>query len=141
MSDVMMAFADSNKGNTRIYQFGVDTAAYQELERSSEYRWAQKAVVGGKPHSDSVGPGLDSVEFNGVIYPHYRGGLGQIDSLRSIQSQGKPVRWVDGLGKDRGLWVIKRIVESESHYFTRGVPLKIEFRISLEEYAGGYLPH
>lgn len=142
MADVMMAFADpDNNGDTAVYSFGVATAAYDELERVSKYRFAKKAVIGSKPHTDAIGGDLDTVEFSGVIYPHYSGGLGQMDDLRTLMNKGKPIRWVDGLGKDRGEWVITKLTETQGRFFDKGVPLKIAFRVSLQEYIDGYIQY
>ncbi|MCW7553641.1 phage tail protein [Endozoicomonas gorgoniicola] len=118
------------------YRLGTTTAAVQELERVSEWRWADKDVIHGKPQSDYIGPGLDTIELNGVIYPHFRGGLGQVDAMRAEADKGTPLRMVLGTGQDMGLWTIRRISENQTRIYDRGIPLKVEFRLSLKEYRG-----
>ncbi|MGI9278207.1 MAG: phage tail protein [Endozoicomonas sp.] len=118
------------------YRFSVATAALQELERTSEWRWADKDVIQGKPQSDFIGPGLDTLELNGVIFPHFRGGLGQVDAMRAEANKGAPLRLVLGTGQDMGLWTIRRIQETQRRLYDRGIPLKVEFRLSLKEYRG-----
>lgn len=117
------------------YRFSVDTAALQELERTSEWRWADKDVINSKPRSDYIGPGLDLLELQGVIYPHFRGGLGQVDAMRREAGKGVPLRLVSGNGSDLGLWTIRRITEIQQRICQAGVPLRIEFRLSLKEHA------
>ncbi len=127
MADVMMALGG--------YRFSIDSAALQEMTRSSEYRWSDSKVIGNKPRSEFLGPELDSLEMNGVIYPFYRGGFGQVDLMRAEADTGEAVRLVDGLGKDWGLWTIRRIEENRKKLFVAGAPRKIEFRLSLKEFA------
>ena len=43
------------------FTFGVDTAAYQQLTRVSEYRWASQERIGQGPALQSVGLGSDTI--------------------------------------------------------------------------------
>ncbi|WP_067519542.1 phage tail protein [Endozoicomonas ascidiicola] len=118
------------------YRFGTTTAALQEMDETSEWRWADKEVIQGKPRSDYIGPGLDSLELPGVIYPHFRGGLGQVEAMKAEADKGSPLRLVLGTGQDMGLWTIRRITQRKTVLQQQGVPLKIDFRISLKQYGG-----
>ncbi len=62
------------------YRFSIDTAAYQQLQRTTEYRWQSQARVGRLPAQQYVGPGSDSITLNGIIHPYYKGGLKQLDA-------------------------------------------------------------
>ena len=64
------------------YRFSIDTSAYQELLRTTSYRWARQPRLGRLPARQFVGPDGETITLNGVIYPHYKGGLGQLDALR-----------------------------------------------------------
>ena len=80
------------------YRFALNTAAYQTLRRKTQYRWAQQArLVQGLAHQ-YIGMGNDTIDLQGVIYPHYRGGLSQLHQLRKQAQQGEPQLLVDGLG-------------------------------------------
>ena len=48
------------------YRFGVSTAAYRELTRAAEYRWAAQERLGRLPARQYLGPGS---ELSGVIHP------------------------------------------------------------------------
>lgn len=117
------------------YRFAVDTATYNKLERRSTWRWAKKEVVGSKPLTDYVGPDLEEIQLSGVIYPHYRGGLGQLDAMRAEATKGEPLRLVLGTGADLGLWCLLEVTETQGNIYRRGIPLKIEFQLKLQEYA------
>ena len=48
------------------FTFSVDTAAYQELSRTSEYRWASQDRIGQMPALQAVGPGSESINLDGT---------------------------------------------------------------------------
>ncbi|MBO9493841.1 phage tail protein [Thalassotalea sp. G20_0] len=126
MAKTMLALGD--------FRFSVDTAAYQRLRKVASWRWAKKDTASGKPGLDYIGPDLQEVSMNGTIYPHYKGGLGQVPKMKAMGDSGTPQRLVDGLGNDLGLWAISRLEEIQSQFHDRGVPLKIDFDLSLMEY-------
>jgi phage protein U len=63
------------------YRFSIDTAAYQTLKRRQSYRWQSQERLLRSPAQQFVGLGDDTITLAGVIYPHYRGGLGQLNDL------------------------------------------------------------
>ena len=126
MAEVMMALGD--------FRFSVNSAAYDSLRRSDEFRWASQDVIGREPALQYLGLGKTTVEMSGTIHPHYKGGLRQIDRMRTEARKGEPLRWTDALGNANGLWVIVRIEETQSRHLANGAPLKVEFRIELGRY-------
>lgn len=119
------------------FSFGLDTATFQEMSRSTEYRWPGQERIGAADALQFTGRGPDTITLPGVIYPHYRGGLGQIDGLRKLAGSGKPLLLVDGRGAVHGEWVIERIEETQSAFLPGAVPRKISFSISLRRYGDG----
>ena len=116
------------------YRFSLNTSAYQSLKRSSEYRWPSIERIGKEPLLQAIGPGCDHIELDGVIYPHFRGGLGQINAMRDSASRQEPLMLINGLGEVLGRFVITQIEETQNTFLADGVPRKIEFRLSLERY-------
>lgn len=118
------------------FQFGISTAAYQELRRKTEYRWpAQERFMQGEA-LQYVGPGADTITLPGVIYPGFRGGTGQLDAMRALAAQGTPHMLITGAGSVLGEWVVERIEEGQSVFAAAGAPRKQEFTMSLRKYAG-----
>lgn len=115
------------------YRFSVSTAAFQSLERTSEYRWAQMNTFGTRPANQFVGIGKDEIRLKGVIFPHYKGGLAQIDAMRATAANGQPLKMVSSTGEKLGKWVIVSIQEAQSHLIN-GQPLKQEFTVVLRYY-------
>jgi len=122
------------------FQFSMETAAYDELVRKTSYRWAAIERFGKAPAQQFVGLGEDSIELKGTVYPHWRGGLYQVDDMRAVGAEGKPQRMVAmpaiNLGVDMGLWVIKGVEEIQSAIRPGGRPGKQRFRMSLLAYGG-----
>ncbi|MBJ6930676.1 phage tail protein, partial [Vibrio cholerae] len=56
------------------------------------------------------------------------------DKMKAEGDKGNPLRMIDGLGKDLGLWTIRSLEVDKSQLFTKGVARKIEFNIELKEY-------
>ncbi len=113
------------------YTFGIETAAYQKLTRLAEYRWARQDIIDNRPGYQFMGPGEETIKLPGVIYPHYRGGLGQVQSMRQVAIEGAPMLLIDSLGHIYGRWVIRRVEERTSDYLAGGVPRKIQFDLEI----------
>lgn len=121
--EVMMALG--------AYRFSLATAAYATLQRATEYRWASQDRLGRGPARQFVGQGDDTITLAGVIYPHYKGGLRQVDTMRAEAAKGQPLDLVDGFGRVWGPWVILSVRENQSALLGNGAPLKIEFQVEL----------
>lgn len=126
MSETMMALGS--------YRFSIDSAAYQELKHSQAYRWQAQERLQRRPAMQFLGAGEESVELSGLIYPHFKGGLEQLDTMRAEASKGQPLLLVDGLGFVWGQWVITQIDEGQSFFQGNGQPLKQSFQLKLVNY-------
>jgi phage protein U len=126
LSTVMMALG--------AFRFGVLGGSYQQLSRRAGYRWEQQDRIGRDPAQQFLGPGPEEIQLEGVIHPHYRGGLGQIEAMRLIARTGQPLMLVDGLGWVWQRWVIVDVHEARSVLFADGTPRRIEFRLTLRSY-------
>ncbi len=126
MIEVMMALGD--------FRFSLNTAAYQQLRRTVEYRWPTQERAGRRPAKQFTGIGAETVALEGTIYPHYRGGLAQMEAMRGLAGKGRPQILTDGTGKVWGRFCIERIEETQTLFFGDGTPRKQEFRLSLGRY-------
>ncbi len=126
MPEYLMALGD--------YRFSGRTAAYDELERSTAYRWQAQDRLGERPAQQYLGIGAEEISLRGVIYPHHRGGLGQIEAMRSEAGRGEPLMLTGADGYVRGKWCIARIEESQRLFHVDGSPRQVEFRLRLVRY-------
>lgn len=118
-------------------KFSVDTAAYQQLSRSAEYRWARQTQIGRNDALQFTGLGPETIELRGVVFPFHRGGLRQPDRMRLTASIGLPLPLIDGRGRVLGLWVIESVSEDHEVFAAQGVPRKQTFSMRLTRYDGG----
>jgi phage protein U len=125
-ADVMMQL-----GN---FQFSINTAAYQELRRNVEYRWAELGRIAHRPSLQFVGVGRDEIELRGVILPTFQGGIHQVDILRSYAQKGQAQTLTTGRGENWGPWCVLAISDEQQTLTFKGTPLKIEFGLRLSYY-------
>lgn len=116
------------------FRFGVNRAGYQSFSRSASWRWEAQDRLGRAPALQYLGPGSDEITLEGVIYPHFRGGLRQVELMRLVAGTGQPMGLVDGLGWVWERWVIATVEERKSLFLTDGAPRKIEFTLGLRAY-------
>lgn len=119
------------------YVFSLDTAAYQQLARTTAYRWQALERVNQLAALQFTGPGEDSITLNGTILPTFRGGLGQLDAMRAQAAKGEPLMMVDGRGYVHGRWVILGVNETQKTFEKGGAPLQVDFSIRLRKYDEG----
>lgn len=116
------------------FRFGVNRANYQHFTRAASWRWEAQDRVGRRPALQFLGPGTDEITLEGVIYPHFKGGLRQVELMRLVADQGQPLILVDGLGWVWDRWVVASVEERKSLFLSDGAPRKIEFTVGLMAY-------
>ncbi len=119
------------------FQFGIDTASFQELQRASQYRWSGVNRIGRKPAQQFTGSGADTIKLRGTIFPSFAGGLSQMTVMRGQADKGVslPLVYSDSsVAQFVGNWCITDINETRTVFWADGRPRKIEFDLSLIEY-------
>jgi phage protein U len=116
------------------FRFGVNRASYQTFARAAQWRWEKVDRVGRTPALQFMGRDADEITLEGVIYPHFKGGLRQVELMRLVADQGAPLILVDGLGWIWDRWAITAIDETKSIFLPDGAPRKIEFTVTLQAY-------
>jgi len=133
-------FSGNDSGNAPTllmlggFKFSLNTAVFQEVQRSTSWRWPAQERVGQYDALQFTGPGDDRVTLPGVVYPDFRGGVAQVESLRQIAAQGKPVRLISATGEMLGLWVVLSVDETASSFKPDGTPRKQEFNVTIRKY-------
>lgn len=117
------------------YRFAVTTGGYERLQRSTSWRWPTQERIGSAPAHQFMGPGTDKLTISGVIFPHFRGGLRQVDAMRAQAGRGQPLNMVDGTGVNWDRWVVMSIEEGKEAFMSDGAARKIDFSVELEKYA------
>ena len=116
------------------YYFNLDTAAFDELRRSTEFRWAAQERLGRRPAQQAVGMGEEKITLKGAIFPGFKGGIKQLDTLRSLGAQLKPLTLTTGYGDVLGTWCLKNVEEEQSALLQGGIPRKQAFTLEFVRY-------
>ncbi|MBX8469755.1 phage tail protein [Pseudomonas sp. RIT778] len=116
------------------YYFNLDTAAFDELRRSTEYRWASQERLTRRPAQQAVGIGEEKITLKGAIFPGFKGGIKQLDTLRSLGAQQLPLTLTTGYGDVLGTWCLKNVDEEQSALLQGGIPRKQAFTLEFVRY-------
>lgn len=122
------------KANERPYYFNLDTAAFDELRRQTAFRWAAQERLTRRPAQQAVGLGEEKITLKGAIYPSFKGGLKQLDRLRSIGAKLLPLNLTTGYGEVLGNWVLTNIEEEQSSLLPGAIPRKQGFSLEFVRY-------
>jgi len=115
-----------------MFVFSVDTALYDALTRSREWRHATAERFGARPAAQFVGPGADNVGISGQIIPEIAGSFSALETLADMAATGDNYPLIDGLGRILGHYRIVRLDEDHGVVMAGGIPRKIGFRLDLE---------
>jgi phage protein U len=115
-----------------MFVFSLHTAAYQEMQRQTDWRHASNNRFGAAPARQFVGRGDDAISLPGIILPELAGSLLSLDALRLMANTGKAWPMVEGSGRIYGLWVIESLSETKTLFFRDGTPRRIEFTVNLK---------
>lgn len=116
------------------YYFNLDTAAFDELRRSTEYRWASQERLTRRPAQQAVGIGEEKITLKGAIFPGFKGGIKQLDTLRSLGAQQLPLTLTTGYGDVLGTWCLKSVDEEQNALLQGGIPRKQAFTLEFVRY-------
>jgi phage protein U len=116
------------------YFFNLDTAAFDELSRSTEFRWASQERLSRRPAQQAIGMGEEKLTLKGTIYPGFKGGIKQLDTLRIIGARLQPLTLTTGYGEVIGTWCLKTIAEEQGAFLHGGIPRKQGFTLEFGRY-------
>lgn len=116
------------------YYFNLDTAAFDELSRSTEFRWASQERLSRRPAQQAIGVGEEKLTLKGTIYPGFKGGIKQLDTLRTIGARLQPLTLTTGYGEVMGTWCLKTIAEEQGAFLHGGIPRKQGFTLEFGRY-------
>lgn len=116
------------------YYFNLGTAAFDELRRQTSARWAAQERLTRDIAQQAVGHGEDKLSLKGAIFPTFKGGLKQLDALRTIIRKLQPVTLITGYGDVLGTWCLLSIDEEQSALLPGGIPRKQGFSLEFVKY-------
>lgn len=120
--------------NVQPYYFNLDTAAFDELRRQASFRWAGQERLRRSVAQQAVGLGEEKITLKGAIFPHHKGGLKQLNTLRTIGRGLRPLNLVTGYGEVLGDWCLVSVEEEQSNLLAGGIPRKQGFTLEFVSY-------
>jgi len=115
-----------------MFAFQIGTLPYQELRRRFEWRFAEGERFGVRPATQFLGPGAESVELAGALYPGEGiGAYSSIDTIREMADKGDGYTLTSGTGEVWGVFTIRSLDLSQSLFFVDGAARKSDFTLSL----------
>lgn len=120
-----------------MFIFSLETLAYQEFQRQTEWRHGETSRIGTNPASQYLGRGQDTITLPGVLLPALAGTPLSLDTLRYMADTGKAWPLVEGTGKIYGVWVIVSLSETRALFFPDGAARRIEFNLVLKRIDDG----
>jgi len=114
-----------------MFVFELKSLPYQQLQRDTQWRHPSQNRVGQRPAYQYLGPGEDTIQLSGSLYPEITGGRVTLDDVRIMADEGKAWPLIEGSGRVYGFWSITNVTETSSVFFEDGTPRKIDFSISL----------
>ncbi|AKV07174.1 oxidoreductase [Pseudomonas fluorescens NCIMB 11764] len=120
-----------------MFIFSLETLAYQELQRQTEWRHGSTSRIGTNPARQFLGRGDDSITMPGILLPALAGTPLSLDTLRAMADTGKAWPLIEGTGRILGIWVIDNISETKTLFFSDGAARRIEFTIALKRIDDG----
>lgn len=115
-----------------LFVFSLETVAYQELQRVTNWRHPSNNRVGVNPAYQFVGKGEDVITLKGTTMYELTGKRGQLDILRQMGDTGKAYTLIEGTGKIYGLVIIDNLEETATYFFKDGAYRKSEFTLTLK---------
>ena len=125
----------ANRGE-RFY-FGLSTAAFDSLRRQSNYNVATQERLGRPEALQAVNQGGESLTLSGVVFAQMAG-MTQLNALRRIGFQMKPVELIAGHGETLGRWYLTSLSEDQSDLMADGAPRKQTFTVEFKRYGDDY---
>lgn len=115
-----------------MFVFGLDTAAYQDLQRQTAWRHSSQNRVGRRPARQFLGPGDDTISLSGTLLPQFTGGQQHLDELREMAEQGAAWPLIEGSGTYYGVYVIDSLSEQKALHLRDGSAQRIQFTLTLQ---------
>ncbi|WLI76960.1 phage tail protein [Kosakonia sp. H02] len=114
-----------------LFVFMRQTLPFQNRNRTSAFNWKNNARVGKRAAYQYIGPGEETIDISGDLFPELTGGVLSLAAVRLMAEQGKAWPLIDGTGVIYGMYVISNVTENGTEFYSDGSPRKINFTLKL----------
>ncbi|WP_234179204.1 phage tail protein [Sphingopyxis sp. NFH-91] len=114
-----------------LFLFGIDTIAYQEFIRRSDWRHAANERLGARAAFQFLGPGAETITLPGLLMPELTGPNTSLAQIRAMAETGDAYPMVQSDGTIVGNYIIQAVDERRSTFLPGGGARRVEFAIDL----------
>jgi phage protein U len=118
-----------------MFVFGMDTIAYDELNRRFGWRHGDTDRFGARPATQFLGPGEDTISINALIVPEIAGSYSALTTLEDMGNTGDSWQLLDGLGRVLGQYRLETIEDGHRGIMAGGIPRGRAVTIELKRVA------
>jgi len=115
-------------------QFDILTG-FESLTSTSQYNYAEHAVIEGKPRLQYIGDGLDTVDITIRLHSSFYDPEGELKKLQDEAAKHEALPLVYGNGEYVGKFVVEEISKTTSQTDGKGNIIGVEVSLKLKEYA------
>lgn len=115
-----------------MFIFGMESAAYNSLQRSREWRHATSERHGARDAAQFIGPGPETITLSGLLVPELGARFAALEVLADMADAGETYPLIDGQGRIFGHYRITRLEEEHLAIMAGGIPRHVGFRVDLE---------
>ncbi|WP_236213566.1 phage tail protein [Metapseudomonas otitidis] len=119
------------------FYFGLNTAAFDSLRRQSQYNIATQERLGRPQALQAVNQGGESLTLSGVVSVQMAD-MTQLNALRRIGFQMRPVELIAGHGETLGRWCLASLSDDQGDLMADGAPRKQTFTVEFKRYGDDY---
>lgn len=127
-----MALSPAHLLTLGMFVFGMDTIAYDELNRRIGWRHGDTDRFGARAASQFLGPGEDVITIRALLVPEIAGTYGALTTLEDMGNTGESWQLLDGLGRVLGQYRLEGIEETHRGVMAGGLPRAKEISIELK---------
>lgn len=125
------------------FEVAVGGAEYRELQRRSHRRWGTRPRYGLPPELEDLGRDASRIDLRGTVWVEEASDIEALADLRAVAglepgTEASPLDVFLGgsagsSGEYLGRWAVTRLDETERTLRENGIPIRIDFRVSLLE--------
>jgi phage protein U len=113
--------------------------SFRSFNRDAHYRVVQVHLAGARTVLQYLGPGIDQVELEGVLYPMDDASRRNWpEEFRTGAETGKPMIITTGSGyRVPGKWMFLDISEKQEFHLDNGAPRKVTWKVVVQREGRG----
>ncbi|AYN26400.1 phage tail protein [Buttiauxella sp. 3AFRM03] len=126
------------------FNFNIDDATYQSIQRSLSWRWVEQQRFGQRDSLQYTGKSTPVISFSGEVYTDNRRispqlskmfvGTQPVNELSLLGDVATPKLLISGTGEILGYWVVSEFSDTADRFLMAGIPKHQQFTMTIKYY-------